>query len=90
MVEESYKHKGLRKKLVDLIRRKGIQDESVLLAIETIPRHKFMDSSFLEFAYEDKPFPMGGVVEIVLPADFLEGFAAEQTVPGVAWRRHIG
>ena len=54
---DSYRHKGLRKQLVDIVRRKGIKDEQVLKAIDTIPRHLFMDSSFLEFAYEDKPFP---------------------------------
>jgi protein-L-isoaspartate(D-aspartate) O-methyltransferase len=56
---DSYKHKGLRKQLVAEIRSKGIRDENVLRAIETIPRHLFMDSSFLKFAYEDKPFPIG-------------------------------
>jgi protein-L-isoaspartate(D-aspartate) O-methyltransferase len=56
---DNYKHKGLRKQLVELIRNKGISDENVLAAIEKIPRHLFMDSSFLEFAYQDKPFPIG-------------------------------
>lgn len=56
---DDYKHKGLRKKLVDQIREKGITDEQVLSAIEKVPRHFFMDSSFLEFAYQDKPFPIG-------------------------------
>jgi len=56
---DNYKHKGLRKQLVELIRNKGISDENVLAAIEKIPRHLFIDSSFLEFAYQDKPFPIG-------------------------------
>jgi protein-L-isoaspartate(D-aspartate) O-methyltransferase len=56
---DSYKHKGLRKKLVEEIRAKGITDSNVLAAIEKIPRHHFLDSSFLEFAYQDKPFPIG-------------------------------
>jgi len=56
---DTFKHKGLRKKLVEGIREKGITDENVLAAIEKIPRHLFMDSSFLEFAYQDKPFPIG-------------------------------
>lgn len=56
---DSFKHKGLRKKLAEGIRDKGITDENVLAAIEKIPRHLFMDSSFLEYAYQDKPFPIG-------------------------------
>jgi protein-L-isoaspartate(D-aspartate) O-methyltransferase len=56
---DTYKHKGLRKKLVESLRSKGIRDEAVLAAIEKIPRHCFMNSSFLNFAYDDKPFPIG-------------------------------
>jgi len=55
---DSYRHKGLRKKLVETIRGKGVKDENVLVAIEKVPRHFFMDSSFLDFAYEDKAFPI--------------------------------
>lgn len=58
-ITDSYRHKGLRKKLVEEIRLKGITDEKVLAAIEKIPRHAFLDSSFLEFAYQDKAFPIG-------------------------------
>ena len=50
---DSYRHKGMRKKLVDSIRRKGITDENVLDALNTVPRHQFLDSSFLEYAYDD-------------------------------------
>ena len=57
--EDTYRHKGLRKKLVDLIRSKGITDEKVLEAIDRIPRHFFLDSAFDEKAYEDKAFPIG-------------------------------
>lgn len=57
--EDSYRHKGLRKKLVDGIRGKGITDETVLNALERIPRHFFLDSAFDEKAYEDKAFPIG-------------------------------
>ena len=59
MYEDSYRHKGLRKKLVDLIREKGITDERVLDAMATIPRHFFLDSAFDEVAYEDRAFPIG-------------------------------
>jgi len=58
-INDTYKHKGLRKKLVEEISEKGITDDNVLNAMEKIPRHAFMDSSFLEFAYQDKPFPIG-------------------------------
>ena len=58
-VEDSYRHKGLRKKLVDVIRGKGITDEKVLSAIGDIPRHFFLDSAFDEVAYEDRAFPIG-------------------------------
>ncbi len=66
-MEDSYRHKGLRKQLVESIRTKGIADERVLAAIEKIPRHIFLDSSFLEFAYQDKPFPIGSGQTISQP-----------------------
>lgn len=56
--EDSYRHKGLRRKLVETVRGKGITDEKVLSAIEKIPRHFFLDSAFDEVAYEDKAFPI--------------------------------
>lgn len=64
---DTYKHKGLRKQLVEQIREKGIEDERVLEAINKIPRHLFLDSSFLEFAYQDKPFPIGSGQTISQP-----------------------
>ncbi len=64
---DSFKHKGLRKQLIEEIRQKGIQDESVLSAIGKIPRHLFLDSSFLEYAYQDKPFPIGSGQTISQP-----------------------
>ena len=57
--EDTYRHKGLRKKLVDTVRNKGITDEKVLNAINNIPRHFFLDSAFDELAYEDRAFPIG-------------------------------
>ncbi len=56
--EDSYRHKGLRKKLIEVVRSKGITDENVLAALERIPRHFFLDSAFDEVAYEDKAFPI--------------------------------
>ena len=58
-VEDTYRHKGLRKKLMDTVRSKGITDEKVLNAIMNIPRHFFLDSAFDELAYEDRAFPIG-------------------------------
>jgi len=57
--EDTYRHKGLRKKLTAGIREKGISDEQVLTALNDIPRHFFLDSAFDEAAYADKAFPIG-------------------------------
>jgi protein-L-isoaspartate(D-aspartate) O-methyltransferase len=57
--EDSYRHKGLRKKLIEILREKGITDAAVLEAINNIPRHFFLDSAFDEIAYEDRAFPIG-------------------------------
>ena len=56
---DNYKHKGQRSQLVNTVRQKGIQDERILQAIGKIPRHFFMNSAFENFAYQDKPFPIG-------------------------------
>ena len=56
--EDSYRHKGLRKKLIDQLREKGITDEQVLAALNDIPRHFFMDSALDNIAYEDRAFPI--------------------------------
>ncbi len=56
--EDSYRHKGLRKQLIDVLRNKGITDERILEAMNNIPRHYFLDSAFDQVAYEDKAFPI--------------------------------
>jgi protein-L-isoaspartate(D-aspartate) O-methyltransferase len=56
---DNYRHKGMRQKLVEVLRGKGIIDERVLAAMNAIPRHTFMDAAFLEHAYEDKAFQIG-------------------------------
>lgn len=58
-MEDSYKHRGLRRKLINTIRSKGIHDEAVLAAMSKVPRHFFFDNAFLEHAYQDKAFPIG-------------------------------
>ena len=57
--EDSYRHKGLRKKLIDSIREKGITDERVLEAMMNIPRHYFLDTALEHIAYQDRAFPIG-------------------------------
>ena len=66
-LEDNYRHKGLRKQLVDQLRAKGIADEAVLNAINEVPRHVFLDSSFVELAYQDKAFPIGSGQTISQP-----------------------
>ena len=66
-MEETYKHKGLRKKLAREIQKKGITDPRIIEAIGKIPRHRFLDSGFLEYAYQDKPFPIGSGQTISQP-----------------------
>ena len=67
MLKDSNRHKGMRNQLVATIERKGITDKKVLEAISKIPRHLFMDSSFVDFAYQDKPFPIGADQTISQP-----------------------
>ncbi|MCD4834287.1 MAG: protein-L-isoaspartate(D-aspartate) O-methyltransferase [Bacteroidales bacterium] len=64
---DSYRHKGLRKKLVNTISEKGIKDKRILEAIGKVPRHNFMDSGFIEFAYRDQAFPIGAGQTISQP-----------------------
>lgn len=56
--EDSYRHKGLRRQLVNQLREKGISDERVLEAIFQVPRHLFLDTAFDHIAYEDRAFPI--------------------------------
>jgi protein-L-isoaspartate(D-aspartate) O-methyltransferase len=65
--EDQYRHRGLRRKLVDEVRSKGITDERVLEALNAVPRHFFLDSAFDQQAYEDKAFPIGSGQTISQP-----------------------
>jgi protein-L-isoaspartate(D-aspartate) O-methyltransferase len=58
-MEDSYKHRGLRNKLVKKLASKGIRSEAVLKALGQVPRHLFFDEALLSHAYEDKAFPIG-------------------------------
>jgi protein-L-isoaspartate(D-aspartate) O-methyltransferase len=66
-MEDSFRHKGLRKKLVEEVRRKGISDERVLDALGKVPRHLFMESGFINFSYKDSAFPIGAGQTISQP-----------------------
>lgn len=66
-MEDSYRHKGLRKKLVAELAAAGITDTKVLEAINNVPRHLFLSSAFLEFAYENKAFQIGAGQTISAP-----------------------
>ncbi len=65
--KDTLKHAGKRKQLVDVLAKKGIKNTAVLAAINKIPRHLFMDSSFEDHAYQDKAFPIGAEQTISQP-----------------------
>jgi protein-L-isoaspartate(D-aspartate) O-methyltransferase len=56
--EDTYRHKGLRMKLIELLKKKGISDERLLQAMTYVPRHFFLDPGFDKVAYEDRAFPI--------------------------------
>ncbi|MCB0424393.1 MAG: protein-L-isoaspartate(D-aspartate) O-methyltransferase [Mangrovimonas sp.] len=66
-MKDTFKHKGLRQKLVEVVQSKGITDAKVLEAIGKVPRHLFMDSGFLDHAYQDKAFPIAAGQTISQP-----------------------
>ena len=66
-MKDTFKHKGLRNKLASEVKSEGVLDFRVLKAIESIPRHLFMDSSFIDHAYQDKAFPIGAGQTISQP-----------------------
>ncbi|MGE4288756.1 MAG: protein-L-isoaspartate(D-aspartate) O-methyltransferase [Salinivirgaceae bacterium] len=67
MLNDGYREKGLRQQLVNEIKKKGITDSRIIDAIGKIPRHLFMDSAFVNFAYVDKAFPIGSGQTISQP-----------------------
>ena len=66
-MKDTFRHKGLRQQLVNTLVDKGIKNQAVLAAIGAIPRHLFIDSSFLDHAYQDKAFPIGANQTISQP-----------------------
>ena len=66
-MKDSFRHQGLRKQLVQHLASKGIKNIDVLSAINNIPRHQFLDTAFVNFAYQDKAFPIGSGQTISQP-----------------------
>lgn len=66
-MKDTYRHKGLRKRLIDTLYEKGIKDERILEAFNLVPRHLFLDKAFEEWAYTDKAFPIGNKQTISQP-----------------------
>jgi protein-L-isoaspartate(D-aspartate) O-methyltransferase len=66
-LNDTLRHKGMRKKLVEDLRTKGIRNDQVLAAINKVPRHLFMESTFINFAYKDQAFPIGAGQTISQP-----------------------
>ncbi len=66
-MQDSYRHKGLRRQLIEELRAKGIKNEPVLGAMRDLPRHFFLDKAFEEWAYTDNAFPIGNEQTISQP-----------------------
>ncbi|MBT8309044.1 MAG: protein-L-isoaspartate(D-aspartate) O-methyltransferase [Flavobacteriaceae bacterium] len=66
-MKDTYRHQGMRKQLTEIVASKGIKDKAVLAAIAKVPRHLFMDSGFVEHAYQDKAFPIAADQTISQP-----------------------
>jgi len=66
-LKDTFTHQGMRKRLVNTLKKKGIERAEVLNAIGKIPRHLFMDSSFVDHAYTDKAFPIAADQTISQP-----------------------
>jgi len=67
MYNDTPRHQGLRKRLIDGLKIKGIRNDRVLEAIGKVPRHLFMESGFINFAYKDQAFPIGAGQTISQP-----------------------
>ena len=74
-MEDTFRHKGLRKRLIEEIKSKGVKDENVLNAIYKVPRHFFMESGFEQYSYKDQAFPIAAGQTISQP--FTVAFQSE-------------
>jgi len=75
-MQDSYRHMGLRRRLIESIQSKGIKDKAVLNAMNKLPRHFFLDKAFEEIAYQDKAFPIAANQTISQP--YTVAFQTEQ------------
>ncbi len=66
-MKDTFLHQGMRKKLIETLRKKGIQNEKILAAMTELPRHFFIDTAFTKWAYTDKAFPIGNEQTISQP-----------------------
>ena len=66
-MKDSYRHKGMRRQLIDTLKGKGITDRFLLEAFDKVPRHFFLDSSFVHQAYTDIAFRIGAGQTISQP-----------------------
>lgn len=83
LIEDNYRHKGMRQQLVNQLRATGFTDERVLAAINEVPRHVFLDSSFVEQAYSDQPFSIGSGQTISQPSTVAVQSALLAVSPGM-------
>ena len=83
LIEDNYRHKGMRQQLVNQLRASGFTDERVLAAINEVPRHIFLDSSFVEQAYSDQPFSIGSGQTISQPSTVAVQSALLAVSPGM-------
>ncbi|MGY5356087.1 protein-L-isoaspartate(D-aspartate) O-methyltransferase [Wenyingzhuangia sp. IMCC45467] len=74
-MKDTFKHQGLRNRLVSVLQTKGVTDHAVLSAIKEIPRHLYMDASFEEYAYQDVAFPIAAEQTISQP--YTVGFQSQ-------------
>lgn len=82
-MKDTYKHKGLRKRLIETLIGKGIEDEAVLQAMLHVPRHLFFEKEFEDFAYEDKAYPIGDGQTISQPYTVAAQSALLDLKPGM-------
>jgi protein-L-isoaspartate(D-aspartate) O-methyltransferase len=68
MIHDTFKHKGMRRQLLNELKERGVGNAAVLEAMEAVPRHIFLDNAFVAFAYQDKAFPIGSGQTISQPS----------------------
>ena len=79
--------KRTRSRLVRAIKERGIRNLDVLAAIESVPRHRFVDEALASRAYEDIPLPIGYQQTISQP--FIVALMSEKLIAGSAGRKTV-